>query len=160
MPTRDELLAQLNELDEQDKKLKQEMRSFPKKSIFEKTKTYNGTKIAIAVIVVFLAIIGTLGSMKWGIFSSFDMDSFVKFLSAYQGIFITLTGSVGVGGIVKNVLKGKSEGSNGNGNGSSGETAPTEEPPVAASTGNSSKSSTHAVEYVYGEDLAKRGAGV
>jgi hypothetical protein len=141
MATRDELQAQLDALDKQDKQLKvsQEVT----KKHFEKTKMYNGTKLAIGIIVVFLAVIGTLGSMRWGIFSSFDMDSFVKFLSAYQGIFITLTGSVGVGGIAKNILKAKSE-ANGNGNGGETESAPVD---TSAPIAGTSYRATHAPVY-------------
>jgi len=139
MATRDELQAQLDALDKKDKELKAVQEEI--KNPFEKTKTYNWTKGAIAAIVVFLAIIGTLGSMKWAIFSNFDMDSFTKFISAYQGIFIALTSSVGVGGIVKNVLKGKNVETNGK---KEDDSAPADESaPVATSV----KGTTHAPVY-------------
>jgi hypothetical protein len=146
MATKDELQAQLDALDKQDEQLKTSREKT--KSPFEKTKTYNWTKGAIAAIVIFLAVIGTLGSMRWAIFYNFDMDSFTKFISAYQGIFIALTGSVGVGGIVKNVLKGKNIR---NSNGKEGETesAPIED---SYSMANTSYKATHAPVYKSDEE--------
>jgi flagellar basal body-associated protein FliL len=77
-----------------------------------KSKQYNITKIIIVVIIVFLGLAGFLGSTKWGIFRSFNMDDFVSFISAYQGVFIALISCIGVGGIAKNgitMLKQKKE---------------------------------------------------
>jgi tartrate dehydratase beta subunit/fumarate hydratase class I family protein len=145
MATREELQAQLEALDAQDQQLKKYIA--PAK--FAKTKVYNGTKIAIAVIVVFLAIIGTLGSMKIGPFASFDMDSFTDFIKSYQGIFITLTGTIGVGGIAKNVLKAKEDAA------AAGLVDPGDTP---IATGR--KFASHAPTYSAQEELVKKGAGV
>jgi hypothetical protein len=45
--------------------------------------------------------------MHWGIFSDFVMTDFVSFIDAYKGMFITLTGSIGLGGIAKNAFKAR-----------------------------------------------------
>jgi hypothetical protein len=76
---------------------------------FSKTKIYNFTKYAIVGISVIVLFIGILGSMHWGIFSSFVMADFVSFINAYKGMFITLTGSIGIGGVAKNYFKSKKE---------------------------------------------------
>lgn len=70
-----------------------------------KSKTYKGTKLIIVGIVVFLAIIGFLGSTHWGIFAEFSMDDFTQFIKSYGGIFMMLTGMIGGGGAVKNGIK-------------------------------------------------------
>ena len=76
---------------------------------FQKSKMYNFTKSAIVVITVVVLIVGILGSMRIGVFSDFSMNDFVSFINAYQGMFITLTGSISIGGIAKNYFKAKSE---------------------------------------------------
>jgi len=70
-----------------------------------KSKAYKGTKLIIVSIVVFLAIIGFLGSTHWGIFAEFSMDDFTQFIKSYAGIFMMLTGMIGTGGAVKNGIK-------------------------------------------------------
>jgi hypothetical protein len=150
MATREELQKQLSDLDAKDKQLQDLKSKVDNSMAFNKSKAYNGTKIAISAIVIFLALIGVLGSMKWGIFSNFDMNSFTSFLGSYQGIFITLTASIGIGGIAKNVLKGKANG-NGNGNGEEAVADETTEEETAAS------STTSASVQAKGEDLVKRG---
>lgn len=152
--SREELEAQLAALDDNDRKLRDMANGMSNRVNFDKSKSYKGTKIAVAAIVVFLAVIGTLGSMKWGIFSSFDMDSFVKFLSSYQGIFITLTSSVGIGGIVKNVLKSKNgqtivSGGDDEEDVSAAPVAVAPAPPAVPATGSKS-GSTHAPPPVAG----------
>lgn len=76
-------------------------------SEFKKSKLYQWTKISIVAIAIIVLVIGILGSMHWGIFSDFVMADFVSFIDAYKGMFITLTGSIGIGGITKNVLKSR-----------------------------------------------------
>lgn len=70
-----------------------------------KSQLYQITKIAIVAISIIVLIIGILGSMHWGVFSDFQMEDFVSFINAYKGMFITLTGSIGIGGAVKNFTK-------------------------------------------------------
>lgn len=78
-----------------------------------KSKLYQWTKIAIVAIAIIVLLIGILGSMHWGIFSEFVMSDFVSFIDAYKGMFITLTGSIGIGGAVKNLTKkSKDDGKN------------------------------------------------
>jgi|SRR6056297_1591041 len=72
-----------------------------------KSRLYQITKISIVVIAIIVLIIGILGSMHWGIFSDFVMSDFVSFIDAYKGMFITLTGSIGIGGAVKNIVANK-----------------------------------------------------
>jgi hypothetical protein len=50
--------------------------------------------------------------MKIGPFANFSMDDFVKFLGSFSPIFITLTGSIGVGGVAKNIAKSIQEKNN------------------------------------------------
>ena len=106
--TAEELREELARLEREEKDLKK-MRYYDneeeRKKNYGKSRLYNGTKISIVLIIVYLVIVGTFGSMKIGPFSDFSMDDFVKFLSAFSPIFITLTGSIGIGGIAKNVAK-------------------------------------------------------
>jgi hypothetical protein len=74
-----------------------------------KSQLYNFTKMAIVAIAIIVLIIGIFGSMHWGIFSEFVMSDFVSFIDAYKGMFITLTGSIGIGGAVKNFTKKKED---------------------------------------------------
>lgn len=115
--TAEELREELARLEREEKDLKK-MRYYDKeeerKKNYGKSRLYNGTKTAIVLIIIYLVIVGTFGSMKIGPFSSFNMDDFVKFLSAFSPIFITLTGSIGVGGIAKNIAKSIAEKKNGN----------------------------------------------
>lgn len=74
---------------------------------FKKSNLYQWTKISIVAIAIIVLVIGILGSMHWGIFSDFVMSDFVAFIDAYKGMFITLTGSIGLGGMAKNALKAK-----------------------------------------------------
>lgn len=90
MTTREELTAQLKTLESQEKGLSL------------KSKAYKWSKTFIIAVLVFLVIIGTLGSMHWGIFSSFSMIDFVQFVDSYKSILITFIGSIGLGGIAKN----------------------------------------------------------
>lgn len=94
MPTKDEMMAQaaLQQSQEENKK-------------FTKTRLYNITKITILVISVVVLAIGILGSMHWGVFSSFIMADYVSFIESYRGIFITLIASIGAGGGLKNIAK-------------------------------------------------------
>lgn len=75
---------------------------------FKKSKLYQWTKLAIVAIAIIVLVVGILGSMHWGVFSDFVMDDFVSFIDAYKGMFMTLTGSIGLGGIAKNAFKSKS----------------------------------------------------
>jgi hypothetical protein len=109
MSTREELERELALLEQQDEELKRAQRHYDqerREKGFIKSKVYNGTKLAIVLIIVYLVIVGTFGSMHVGPFKEFSMDDFVKFLGSFSPIFITLTGSIGVGGIAKNVVKG------------------------------------------------------
>lgn len=90
MATREELKAQLAELESQEKGLSL------------KSKTYKWSKIFIIAVLIFLAIVGTLGATHWGIFASFSMSDFVQFINSYKGILMTFIGSIGLGGIAKN----------------------------------------------------------
>jgi len=114
--TAKELRAELTRLETEEKNLKK-MQHYnneeDRRKHFGKSRLYNGTKTAIVLIIIYLVIVGTFGSMKIGPFSSFSMDDFVKFLSAFSPIFITLTGSIGIGGIAKNVAKSITEKKNG-----------------------------------------------
>ena len=92
MATRDELKAQLRALEEQET------------SLSLKSKAYKWSKIFIIAVLVFIALVGTLGSMHWGPFSSFVMNDFVNFINSYKSILITFIGSIGVGGIAKNAV--------------------------------------------------------
>jgi len=112
MQTAEELRAELAHLEAEEKKLKRIQHynsEEERKKSYGKSRLYNGTKIAIVLIIVYLVMVGTFGSMKIGPFSDFSMDDFVKFLSAFSPIFITLTGSIGIGGIAKNVAKSIAE---------------------------------------------------
>ena len=109
MSTREELERELALLEEQDAELKRtqkEHNNHVREKGFIKSKVYNGTKMAIVLIIVYLVIVGTFGSMHVGPFKEFSMDDFVKFLGSFSPIFMTLTGSIGLGGIAKNVVKG------------------------------------------------------
>jgi len=115
--TAKELRAELTRLEVEEKNLKKMQHHNSeenRKKRYGKTRLYNGTKIAIVLIIIYLVMIGTFGSMKVGPFSNFSMDDFVKFLGAFSPIFITLTGSIGVGGIAKNVAKSIAAKKNGN----------------------------------------------
>ena len=90
MTTTEELKAQLKVLESDEK------------SLSLKSKTYKWSKIFIIAVLVFFALIGTFGSMHWGIFSSFNMSDFVQFIDSYKSIIITFIGSIGLGGIAKN----------------------------------------------------------
>lgn len=94
MPTKDEMIAAeaYSPINEEDKKS-------------NKSKLYNITKIVILGIAVLVLFIGILGSMHWGIFSSFVMDDFVSFIGEYNSIFITLIASIGAGGGIKNIVE-------------------------------------------------------
>jgi len=102
------LRAQIAQIDQENKTLSEQQKlqnELKRLNGFGKTKLYNGTKMAIVIIIVFLVVIGTMGSMHFGPFSAFSMDDFVKFLGSFSPIFITLTSSIGLGGIAKNVVK-------------------------------------------------------
>lgn len=104
-----ELREQLAKLEAEEKALKQAEEYYDEKDRrkdFGKTKLYNGTKLAIVLIIVYLVIVGTFGSMHIGPFKEFNMTDFTSFLSSFSPIFITLTGSIGVGGVAKNIAKG------------------------------------------------------
>lgn len=94
MPTKDEMMAVAATTPdkEEDKK-------------FKKSKLYNITKIVILAIAVLVLFVGILGSMHWGIFSSFVMADFVSFIGEYNSIFITLIASIGAGGGIKNLAE-------------------------------------------------------
>lgn len=92
MATREELKAQLRALEEQEV------------SLSVKSKAYKWSKIFIIAVLIFIAIIGTFGSMHWGPFSSFVMADFVSFINSYKAILITFISSIGVGGIAKNAV--------------------------------------------------------
>ena len=94
MPTKDEMMAAVAAAptNEEDKKS-------------NKSKLYNITKIVILAIAVVVLFIGILGSMHWGIFSSFVMADFVAFIGQYNSIFITLIASIGAGGGIKNIAE-------------------------------------------------------
>ena len=94
MPTKDEMMAAAATAptDEENKKS-------------NKSKLYNITKIVILGIAVLVLVIGILGSMHWGVFSSFVMADFVSFVGQYNSIFITLIASIGAGGGIKNIAE-------------------------------------------------------
>lgn len=98
MPTKDEMVAQAAIQNSQEEKKK-----------FAKSRLYNATKITILVISVLVLVIGILGSMHWGVFSSFAMADYVSFIESYRGIFITLIASIGAGGGLKNIAKAITE---------------------------------------------------
>lgn len=108
MSQAEDLRAQLTQLEQEEKRLKK-MQSTDsessRKENFGKSKVYNGTKLAIIIIIVFVTIMGTLGSMDFWLFKDFNMDNFVKFLGSFAPLFITLTGSIGIGGVAKNIAK-------------------------------------------------------
>ena len=112
----EDLRKQLAELEAEEKRLRG-MDKFAneedRRKHFGKTRIYNGTKTAIVIIIIYLVMVGTFGSMKIGPFANFSMDDFVKFLGSFSPIFITLTGSIGVGGVAKNIAKGIAEKNNG-----------------------------------------------
>lgn len=112
----EDLRAELKKLEEEERKLKS-MDKYAteedRRKHFGKTRIYNGTKTAIVIIIIYLVMVGTFGSMKIGPFANFSMDDFVKFLGSFSPIFITLTGSIGVGGVAKNIAKGIAEKKNG-----------------------------------------------
>lgn len=105
MSTADELRQQLADLEREESALKNASTSRPVRKGYLKSKLYDGTKLAIIAVILFLALIGVLGSMHFGIFVAFSMDDFVQFLGAFSPIFITLTGSIGLGGTAKNIAK-------------------------------------------------------
>lgn len=108
----EELRKELAELEAEEKRLKN-MDKYAseeqRRKGYGKSRLYNGTKTAIVVIIIYLVMVGTFGSMKIGPFANFSMDDFVKFLGSFSPIFITLTGSIGVGGVAKNIAKSISE---------------------------------------------------
>lgn len=108
MSQAEDLRAQLTQLEQEEKRLKK-MQSTDsessRKENFGKSKVYNGTKLAIIIIIIFVAVMGTLGSMEFWLFKDFNMDNFVKFLGSFAPLFITLTGSIGIGGVAKNIAK-------------------------------------------------------
>lgn len=73
---------------------------------FSKSKGYKWTKTAIIIIVVYITLIGTFGSMHFWLFKNFSMIDFTSFLGSFSPIFITLTGGISIGGIAKNIAKG------------------------------------------------------
>lgn len=94
MPTKDEMMvAQATATNKDEEK------------ISKKSKLYNITKMVILGIAILVLIIGILGSMHWGVFSSFVMADFVTFLSTYNSIFIALIASIGAGGGIKNIAQ-------------------------------------------------------
>ena len=111
--TASELRRQLADLQREESNLRKVEKSLyndERRKNFGKSKLYNGTKLAITLVVIYLVVIGTFGSMHIGPFSAFSMDDFVKFLQAFSPIFITLTGSIGLGGTAKNIAKSIAEG--------------------------------------------------
>lgn len=108
MSQAEDLRTQLMQLEQEEKKLKRMQLTDSesnRKENFGKSKVYNGTKLAIIIIIIFVTIMGTLGSMEFWLFKDFNMDNFVKFLSSFAPLFITLTGSIGIGGVAKNIAK-------------------------------------------------------
>jgi len=116
MATAEELRAELAKLEAEEKELNKTQENYDelyRMKNYGKSRLYNGTKIAILLVTIFLIIIGTFGSMHIGPFLTFSMDDFVKFLGSFSPIFITLTGSIGLGGIAKNIAKSISDKKNG-----------------------------------------------
>ena len=103
-----ELRRQLADVQEEEsnlKKVEKGLYNDERRKNFGKSKLYDGTKLAIVLVIIYLVIVGTFGSMHIGPFQLFSMDDFVKFLHAFSPIFITLTGSIGIGGTAKNIAK-------------------------------------------------------
>lgn len=110
--TAQELREELARLEAEEKMLREKENYYEediRRKKFGKTKVYNGTKLAIVLIIIYLVVVGTFGSMHIGPFSKFNMDDFVNFLGSFSPIFITLTGSIGFGGMAKNIAKSISE---------------------------------------------------